>query len=84
MISPIDGKVERRSVMNLKGEDQRTAPRVAVRVHAMVSGSVQSEGTGIILDLSRGAIIQMGRESFMAAFTKVGLALRLSTARLSR
>lgn len=53
MMSPIDGKVERRSVMNLKGEDQRTAPRVALRVHAMVSGSVQSEGTGIILDLSR-------------------------------
>lgn len=39
--------------MNLKGEDQRTAPRVYVRFHAMMSGSVQSEGTGIILDLSR-------------------------------
>lgn len=39
--------------MNLKAEDQRTAPRVAVQFHALVSGSVQSEGTGIILDLSR-------------------------------
>lgn len=39
--------------MNLKGEDQRTAPRVYVRFHAMVSGSVQSEGTGIVLDLSK-------------------------------
>jgi hypothetical protein len=39
--------------MNLKAEDQRTAPRVGVQFHAMVSGSVQSEGTGIILDLSR-------------------------------
>ncbi len=39
--------------MDLKGEDQRTAPRVSVRFHAMVSGSVQSEGTGIILDLSQ-------------------------------
>ena len=53
MIRPIDGKVERRSVMNLKVEEKRTAPRVAVRFHAMASGSVQSEGTGILLDLSR-------------------------------
>jgi hypothetical protein len=52
-MSPIDEKVERRSVMNLKGEDQRTAPRACVRFHAMVSGSVQSEGTGMLLDLSR-------------------------------
>lgn len=50
---PIDGTVERRSVMNLKGEEQRTEPRVAVQFQAMVSGSVESEGTGIILDLSR-------------------------------
>ncbi len=39
--------------MNLKAADQRTAPRVAVQFHALVSGPVQSEGTGIILDLSR-------------------------------
>ncbi|NGZ11216.1 MAG: PilZ domain-containing protein [Nitrospira sp. LK70] len=39
--------------MNLKVEDQRATPRVAVRFRAMVSGSAQSEGTGIILDLSR-------------------------------
>jgi len=39
--------------MPLKVEDQRTAPRVAVQFRAMVSGSVESEGTGIILDLSR-------------------------------
>ena len=50
---PIDGKVERRSVLNLKGEDQRTEPRVAVQFQAMVPGSVESEGTGIILDLSQ-------------------------------
>ncbi len=52
-MNPIDGKVARRSVMNLKVEEQRTEPRVAVRFHAMVSGSVQSEGTGILLDLSQ-------------------------------
>ncbi|UVT20819.1 MAG: PilZ domain-containing protein [Nitrospira sp.] len=38
--------------MNLKAEDQRTAPRICVQLRAMVSGSVQSEGTGTILDLS--------------------------------
>ncbi|MDF0672767.1 MAG: PilZ domain-containing protein [Nitrospira sp.] len=52
-IGLIDGKTERRSVMNLKVDDQRAAPRVGVQFHAMVSGSAQSEGTGIILDLSR-------------------------------
>lgn len=48
----IGEKAEDRSVMNLKAEDQRTAPRVGVHFLAMVSGSVQSEGTGTILDLS--------------------------------
>jgi len=39
--------------MNLKGKEQRTEPRVLVQFHAMVSGSVESEGTGMVLDLSR-------------------------------
>ena len=39
--------------MNLKTEEQRTAPRVGVQFRAMVSGSVEAEGTGVILDLSR-------------------------------
>src|SRR5690242_13934067 len=39
--------------MDLKTEEQRTAPRVAVQFRAMVSGSVEAEGTGTILDLSR-------------------------------
>jgi hypothetical protein len=39
--------------MDLKAEDQRTAPRVCVQFHAMISGSAQPGGTGIILDLSR-------------------------------
>jgi len=53
MIRPVDGKVERRSVMNLKVEEKRAAPRVAVQFQAMVSGSVESEGTGMVLDLSQ-------------------------------
>ena len=40
--------------MNLKIDEQRTEPRVAVQFRAMVSGSVESEGTGILLDLSQG------------------------------
>ena len=51
-MSCIDGKTEDRSVMSLKAEDQRTTPRVAVQFRAMVAGSVEAEGTGIILDLS--------------------------------
>ena len=39
--------------MDLKAEEQRTAPRIGVKFRAMVSGSIESEGTGIILDLSR-------------------------------
>lgn len=39
--------------MHLKVEDQRTTPRVCVRYRAMLSGSAQPEGTGLILDLSR-------------------------------
>ncbi len=54
MIETIDGKAERRLVMDLKVEEQRTAPRVCVQFPAMVSGSAQPEGTGTVLDLSRG------------------------------
>ncbi|MBH0201337.1 MAG: PilZ domain-containing protein [Nitrospira sp.] len=53
MLTLLDGKEEHRSVMDLKVEEQRTEPRIAVQFQAMVSGSVESEGTGIILDLSR-------------------------------
>ncbi|MDF0667238.1 MAG: PilZ domain-containing protein [Nitrospira sp.] len=40
--------------MDLKVEDQRSAPRVGVQFRAMLSGSAQPEGTGLILDLSGG------------------------------
>ena len=39
--------------MNLTVEEQRTEPRVAVQFQTMVSGSVESEGRGMVLDLSR-------------------------------
>ena len=53
MLTLLDGKEEHRSVMDLKVEEQRTEPRVAVQFRTMVSGSVESEGTGTILDLSQ-------------------------------
>ena len=52
-MGPINGKAERRSVMDLKVEDQRATPRVYAQFRARVSGPAQPEGTGIILDLSR-------------------------------
>ncbi|MDR4463787.1 MAG: PilZ domain-containing protein [Nitrospira sp.] len=39
--------------MNLNVEEQRTEPRVAVRFPAMMTGSVESEGTGTVLNLSQ-------------------------------
>ncbi len=39
--------------MDLRVEEQRPEPRVAVQFQAMVSGSMESEGTGTILDLSQ-------------------------------
>lgn len=39
--------------MDLKVDEQRTEPRVAVQFRALVSDSVESEGTGILLDLSQ-------------------------------
>ena len=53
MLTLLDGKEECRSVMNLNIEEQRAEPRVAVQFRAMVSGSVESDGTGTILELSQ-------------------------------
>jgi len=39
--------------MNLKVKEQRAEPRVAVRFPVMMTGSVESEGMGTILDLSQ-------------------------------
>ncbi len=39
--------------MNPKVKEQRTELRVAVQFQVMVSGSVESEGTGVLLDLSQ-------------------------------
>ncbi|MEO7861302.1 MAG: PilZ domain-containing protein [Nitrospirales bacterium] len=54
MIGTIDGNVESRSVMDMKVEDRRATPRFPVQFHTMLSGSAEPEGTGILLDLSRG------------------------------
>ncbi len=50
----IDGKVEGRSVMDLKTEDRRVTPRLHVQFRTAFSSSSTLEGTGIMLDLSTG------------------------------
>ena len=39
--------------MNPQVEEQRTEPRIAVHLQAIVSDSVEAEGTGVLLDLSQ-------------------------------
>ena len=50
----IDGKVEGRSVMDLKTPERRAMPRLRVQFRTTFSGSTILEGTGVMLDLSMG------------------------------
>lgn len=50
----IDGKVEGQSVVDMKTEDRRATPRLHVQFCTTFSASSTLEGTGIMLDLSRG------------------------------
>lgn len=50
----IDGKVEGRSVMDMKMADRRAMPRLRVQFRTTFSASSKLEGTGVMLDLSRG------------------------------
>lgn len=50
----IDGKVEGRSVMDMKTVDRRATPRLRVQFRTTFSASSTLEGTGIMLDLSTG------------------------------
>ena len=50
----IDGKVEGRSVMDMKRADRRATPRLRVQFRTTFSASSKLEGTGVMLDLSRG------------------------------
>ena len=50
----IDGKVEGRSVMDMKTVDRRATPRLRVQFRTTFSGSTKIEGTGVVLDLSTG------------------------------
>jgi hypothetical protein len=61
--------------MNLKVEEKRTAPRVAVQFQAMVSGSVESEGTGMVLDLSQNGC---RLESLLLMLPGLSLELRIA------
>ena len=50
----IDGKVEGRSVKDMKTTDRRATPRLRVQFRTTFSASSKLEGTGIMLDLSTG------------------------------
>ena len=50
----IDGKVEGRSVMDLKTPERRAMPRLRVQFRTTFSDSTRLEGSGIMLDLSTG------------------------------
>ena len=50
----IDGKVEGRSVADMKSTDRRAMPRLRVQFRTTFSASSAVEGAGIILDLSSG------------------------------
>jgi len=50
----IDGKVEGRSVADMKTRDRRVTPRLRVQFHTMFSDSTKLEAIGIMLDVSMG------------------------------
>ena len=50
----IDGKVEGRSVADMKTRDRRVTPRLRVQFHTMFSDSTKLEAVGIMLDVSMG------------------------------
>ncbi len=50
----IDGKIQGRSVADLKTADRRGAPRFPAQFPTTFSGPAQIEGSGIVRDISRG------------------------------
>ena len=50
----IDGKVDGRSVTDMKATDRRATPRLRVQFRTTFSASSTLEGTGLMLDLSTG------------------------------
>jgi len=60
--------------MDVKMEDRRATPRFRVQFRTTVSGSSQPEGTGIMLDLSKGGC---RLESPLAILPGLSLELRI-------
>ena len=48
----IDGKVEGRSIMDMRMEDRRAMPLLRVQFRTTFSGSTKLKGTGVVQDLS--------------------------------
>ena len=70
----IDGKVEGRSVTDMKTEDRRATPRFIVQFRTAISGPAKLVGTGLLLDLSAGGC---RLESPLAMEPGVSLELRI-------
>jgi hypothetical protein len=71
----IEGKVEGRSVMDMKTTDRRATPRLRVQFCTTFSASTTREGTGVIRDLSTGGC---RIESPVTVEPGVSLELRIS------
>ena len=70
----IDGKVEDRSVMDMRTGDRRATPRLRVQFRTTFSGSTKLEGTGVMRDLSTGGCCL---ESPVIMMSNVSLELRI-------
>ena len=70
----VDGKVDGRSVMDMKTSDRRATPRIRVQFRTTLAASPSLEGTGIMLDLSSGGC---RIESPVAVETGTSLELRM-------
>lgn len=70
----VDGKVDGRSVMDMKTSDRRATPRIRVQFRTTFAASPSLEGTGIMLDLSSGGC---RIESPVAVETGTSLELRM-------
>jgi hypothetical protein len=69
----IDGKVDGRSVADMKTTDRRTSPRLRVQFRTTFLASPTVEGTGLMLDLSSG-----GCRIESSVIVEPGMSLELS------
>jgi hypothetical protein len=77
----IEGKVEGRSVMDMKTDDQRRMPRLRVQFRTAFADSTKLEGTGFMQDLSLGGCRIESQVTVLPGFS---LELRIHVADVDR